>query len=185
MTFRPNLSKLDAEGRARLRELDAQINAILDPIREDRKIKDAKGKRNRKAALGRTDGQRAPQLEDPKYLSWIRGLPCVGCVQDKTPSRSMRCEAAHVRFGDARAGWAPTGMGQKPDDRRTLPLCCGHHREGPKAQHGARERAWWEARDICPPALCAALSAAYEAGEDGAAVIRAFVAQAQPKPRTP
>lgn len=65
-------------------------------------------------------------------------------------------------------------MGQKPHDRRTLPLCCGHHREGPKAQHAAGERAWWEARSIYPPALCADLSAAYDAGADGNAIIAKY-----------
>ena len=56
-------------------------------------------------------------------------------------------------------------MAEKPDDRRTVPLCRDCHLDGPKAQHRTNERAWWEALGIYPPDLCADLIASYEAGE--------------------
>lgn len=132
-----------AEDRARFYALRAELNDLNADAAAARK--EARREQQKATKLARAEspmqGQRDPRLEDAKYLSWIRGLKCVGCVQDRTPSRSMRCEAAHVRFADARAGWSHTGMGTKCHDRRTLPLCAGHHREGPKSQHAAGERA--------------------------------------------
>jgi hypothetical protein len=169
-----------AEDRARFYALKAELNDLNAEAAAARKETRRTQRKATKAARDEApfDGQRDPRREDPNYLAWIRGLKCIGCVQDQTPSRSMRSEAAHVRFADARAGWSHTGKGTKPHDRRSLPLCAGHHREGPKSQHAAGERRWWEARDIYPPELCAALEAAYEAGDDGNDVIRSFVARA-------
>jgi hypothetical protein len=42
-------------------------------------------------------------------------------------------------------------MGEKPDDRRTLPLCAQHHLTGPDAQHSSNERRWWEQWGIYLP----------------------------------
>jgi hypothetical protein len=57
---------------------------------------------------------------NPDYLRFIRRLPCAVCC-------SMRnIEAAH--FG-------PRGLGQKADDRQTLPLCHKHHRTGNDSYH--------------------------------------------------
>lgn len=175
---------LDADKRDALRLAKARIAEIMAPNREAaRKARKAHRKATKEArGSAPMKGQREPRLEDGPYLTWIRGLKCIACVQDQTPSRSMRSEAAHVRFADAKSGWSHTGKGEKPHDRRTLPLCHGHHREGPKAQHARGERAWWEARRISPPDLCAALSAAYDAGQDGAEVVRQFVRDADRQP---
>lgn len=55
----------------------------------------------------------------PAHLQWIRGHECsvhnTECKGD--------IEAAHVRTGTG------GGMGMKPHDRFTLPLCNGHHGE--------------------------------------------------------
>ena len=91
-------------------------------------------------------GQRRPRLKDPTHLALIRRQPC--CICGK-PGPS---HAAHIRCGYPEAGWSPTGMGQKPDDWRTLPLCAEHHLHGPDAQHRFNERRWWEAHGIYPPA---------------------------------
>ena len=53
-------------------------------------------------------------------------------------------------------------MQRKPSDRFAVPLCAAHHREGPKAQHAAGERAWWAARGIDPYALAETLYARFE-----------------------
>ncbi len=117
-------------------------------------------------------GQRQPRERHRVYLQWIRTLPCVACgTEGKT---TLGCHAAHVRYADAEAGWKNPGLQSKPDDRRTLPLCPAHHVDGPKAQHRANERGWWEALGIKPPQLCAALSVAFDGGRDGAQVVRAF-----------
>jgi hypothetical protein len=47
--------------------------------------------------------------------------------------RRSPCDAAHVRIG------ALAGIGQKPSDRRTTPLCHKHHME----QHSVGERTFW------------------------------------------
>lgn len=75
------------------------------------------------------------------HLAWIRTLPCA--------VRSARCgsrvHAHHVRTGTG------GGMGLKPDDRHTVPLCPAHHLElhngGAmtfEARHGVRLRAFAE-----------------------------------------
>jgi hypothetical protein len=73
---------------------------------------------------------RLPHVDEhrhPAHLSWIRSLPCAvrGC-----PRRS---EAAHVRLNTG------GGMGLKPDDCWTIPLCGpnGHHAEQHRIGHGA------------------------------------------------
>lgn len=60
------------------------------------------------------------------HLAFIRSLPCCRC--GRSPS-----QAAHVRMGTG------GGMGMKPDDRYTVPLCADHHRE----QHQVGEKAFW------------------------------------------
>ena len=102
-------------------------------------------------------GQRRPRLKDPEYLAFIRRQPC--CVCGK-PGPS---QAAHVRAGYLEAGWRSTGLGEKPDDRRALPLCAFDHLDGPDAQHRGGERAWWEARGLYPPELAAAFGEVYGA----------------------
>ena len=100
-------------------------------------------------------GQRRPRIRDADYLAFIRRQPC--CVCGK-PGPS---HAAHVRAGYPEAGWRPTGLGEKPDDRRTLPLCAFDHLEGPDAQHRGNEREWWRSRGLSPTAVAAAYVEAY------------------------
>jgi hypothetical protein len=52
-------------------------------------------------------------------------------------------------------------MQTKPDDRYALPVCRGHHRDGPDAQHRTNERAWWSAHGIDPLSLAAQLYERY------------------------
>lgn len=53
----------------------------------------------------------------PRHLEYIRTLPCVIC--DAPPPS----EACHLRMG------LGGGMGIKPDDRLTIPMCHRHHDE--------------------------------------------------------
>ncbi len=83
-----------------------------------------------------------------KHLEFIRSLPCLVCLDHTS------VEAAHVRFSDWRVGKRQTGMGEKPDDTWTVPLCGVHHRE----QHGGNERAFWTNEGIDPIIVALALS---------------------------
>jgi hypothetical protein len=60
----------------------------------------------------------APQIRNSSHLRWIRGFECA--VRDA--ECSGRIEAAHVRTG------TDGGLGVKPSDCWTIPLCTLHHR---------------------------------------------------------
>jgi hypothetical protein len=145
-----------------------------EAIRKGSEARRAANKRERKARpkVARAAGQRQPRKREPAYLQWVRRLPCVACAAEGKIIPG--CHAAHIRYADAAAGWTSPGLQSKPDDRRSLPLCPDHHTDGPDAQHRANERVWWSARGINPPALCSALSAAFDGGSDGALIVQAF-----------
>lgn len=148
---------LTDDKRERLAAAKAEIAEILAPVTEaERKARKEARRAMVKRVGKRASGQRQPRVKENAYLAFIRRHPCEVC------GATRRIEAAHVRSGYADAGWRPTGMQEKPDDRRTLPLCADHHREGPKAQHAARERDWWASHGIYPPDRCAVLSAEYD-----------------------
>lgn len=71
------------------------------------------------------------------HLDFIRSMPCCVC------GHSPRSEAAHVRAG------TDGGLGVKPSDRFTVPLCHDHHR----IQHTIGELAFWSQRGVDPTAL--------------------------------
>jgi hypothetical protein len=79
---------------------------------------------------------------DLPYLALVRQLPCLKCGME--PS-----EAAHVRFASAAFGKA-SGLGRKPDDRHSVPLCSGCHRLDRDAQHSRGEREFWDSIGINP-----------------------------------
>lgn len=127
--------------------------------------------------------QRQPRERNGAYMAWIARSPCVACMAlgrgFVTP-----VEVAHIRFGDPDRGWQPTGAAQKPDDRRTAPLCVAHHRIGPEAQHGRGERQWWAWLGVDPINLVADLNAAYDAGGMPAGVVARHAGLAQRRRRT-
>lgn len=71
---------------------------------------------------------REPRIELPRHLAYIRSLPCIFCG---APPPS---QAAHFRAG-------VTGMGTKPHDFYTFPMCARHHQE--QTGHKQGELAWW------------------------------------------
>src|SRR6266702_2644118 len=94
----------------------------------------------------RADPRRAAQ-----HLAFVRLLPCVIC--------SIRpSQAAHVRRG------TDGGMGMKPSDKYSTPLCAAHH----DAQHASGEITFWSFYGI-DPVDCASrlwtVSGDLEAGE--------------------
>ena len=118
-------------------------------------------KRHKKAQVSSFAGQRKPSVKSPRHLAFVRRLPCVCCVREPAG------EAAHVRMASAEHEKSETGIGRKPDDRDSVPLCGWCHREGPEAQHKAGEAAFWDRLGIDPIKLGRALwalSGDFEAG---------------------
>lgn len=98
--------------------------------------------------------QREPRERDEKHLRLIRQLPCLIC-------HVCPCGvAAHVRYASVAYGKPEPGIGAKPDDRWTVPLCPSHHQD----QHRYGEREWWRQHGIDPLAVASALHTAPDLG---------------------
>lgn len=80
------------------------------------------------------------RIEDRKHLAFVRTLPCLA-TGAWGPS-----EAAHLRGASPLHGKGTTGMGTKPDDRWTVPMCHSAHMR----QHTMNEAAFWEGLGINP-----------------------------------
>lgn len=79
-------------------------------------------------------GVREPdRIECKAHLQWIRGCLCLML----TSECSGPIEAAHIRNG------TDGGMGQKPSDCYTVPLCRHHH----AMQHAVGEKTFWAGCD--------------------------------------
>lgn len=67
-----------------------------------------------------------PKSEGPircaSYLQWVRGHNCV-CAETDPTGCEGKIQAAHVRRG------TDGGIGMKPSDCYSLPLCSSHHGE--------------------------------------------------------
>ncbi len=59
--------------------------------------------------------KRATRWRSPAHTAFVRSFCCAMC------GSHTNIEAAHVRMGSG------AGIGQKPDDWRTAPLCAGPH----------------------------------------------------------
>lgn len=88
---------------------------------------------------------RDPRQHDRSHLAAIRKCPCVIC------GREPCGVAAHVRM--TAPGKPNPGIGAKPHDRYTVPLCDKHH----KVQHGMGEAKFWQVIGIDAISLAAAL----------------------------
>ena len=80
------------------------------------------------------------------HLALIRRLPCLSCDTDPTG------EAAHLRSSGL--GKSITGVGIKPDDKWTLPLCHTCHMR----QHEIGETEFWAELGINPFLIAAKLA---------------------------
>tara|TARA_X000001382_G_scaffold47032_1_gene31847 strand:+ start:541 stop:873 length:333 start_codon:yes stop_codon:yes gene_type:complete len=80
-------------------------------------------------------------IRSKKHLMFVASKPCLICGREDV-------QAAHVRYSGA-------GMGMKPCDIFTTPLCLDHHRE----QHTMNEKMFWILYKINPiaRAMCFAL----------------------------
>jgi hypothetical protein len=93
--------------------------------------------------------QKSPPQKSKKHLDFIRGLSCCVCLNP------IETEAAHVRMSVAMAGKLNPGVGAKPHDSWTVPLCGRHHRE----QHEGSEPKFWQSVGIDPLSLAKELHA--------------------------
>ena len=79
----------------------------------------------------RLEPRRGP-VRSAEYLTWIRTLGCVVC--SRVSGGATVIEAAHTNALGSR------GMEQKTTDFSAIPLCSGHHREGPDSYHRPGEQ---------------------------------------------
>lgn len=93
------------------------------------------------------------RAHDNAHLEAIRQLPCL----NPTCRRDPAGVAAHVRFACAEARKPITGMGIRPDDNYTLPLCQSCHTDAVDAQHKGSEVAFWNRLGIDALKISAAL----------------------------
>ena len=94
---------------------------------------------------------KAEHDEDKDYLALVRQLPCLKCGME--PS-----EAAHVRFASSAFG-KTSGLGKKPPDRFSLPLCASCHRLARDAQHNRNEQEFWASLGLNPLLIASQLYA--------------------------
>ena len=99
--------------------------------------------------------QRRPRQFAPDHLAAIRRLPCIACLDN------ISTEACHIRYSDSRIAKVNAGIGQKPDDKFTVPLCGDCHRK----QHTGSERKFWASHGIDPILIALALYAARDTEE--------------------
>ena len=86
-----------------------------------------------------------PSGKSPTHLDLIRQLPCL--------LSGRPAEAAHIRYADAAHGKGISGMGRKPEDKWTVPLCPELHRLLKGCQHDSDEVGWWAQFRIDPLAV--------------------------------
>ena len=118
---------------------------------------------------------RRPRQRSGLHLKWIRTLPCAIC------GKQGGIHAAHLRAASLRHGKLGTGIGQKPDDAWTTPLCAEHHILGETAQHQDQELKFWAEHGVDPFVL--ALSLWRASGDDDVAFLILAEARRKPAPR--
>jgi hypothetical protein len=82
-------------------------------------------------------------VRNPKYLAWIRTLPCLVC------GARRGIEASHT---------GPHGLGQKSPDTSAIPLCTKHHRTGKDSYHKLGPRKFAELHKLDIPAIVSRLN---------------------------
>lgn len=98
---------------------------------------------------GKKPAFKTPRERDDVHLMAIRQCLCVGC------GSTDRVEAAHVRLASG-AHNKKSGMGEKPDDKWTVPLCQVCHRK----QHNMGELTFHHDLGINPVLMAIELYAA-------------------------
>jgi hypothetical protein len=81
--------------------------------------------------------QRDPRIKDEKFLNFVREQPCMVC------GRPPKSQAAHIRMGNIALDKRPTGLGERPSDKWSVPLCAGCHMDGSLSVHRTGEEQFW------------------------------------------
>lgn len=76
--------------------------------------------------------KRSTRYRSQAHCNHVRSHACVVC------DAAAPIEVAHVRLGSG------AGMGQRPDDHRTVALCKSCHQR----QHTVGEQTFWQGRDV-------------------------------------
>ena len=78
--------------------------------------------------------KRSSRWRSTAHCNYVRGFACCNCHE------TANVQVAHVRIG------SNAGMGQKPDDWRTVPLCGPQEGRGGchDLQHRMGERTFWD-----------------------------------------
>ena len=113
---------------------------------------------------------RRGRVRDPKYLAWIRTLPCVCCYRALfVGSMAFADFWMSYWYGGmwprqpSEAGHTgPHGLSQKSHDRSAIPLCGEHHRTG-KASYERLGKKFWVFWGLDRIELTKELVARYEA----------------------
>jgi hypothetical protein len=90
-----------------------------------------------------TNSRTPHPVRNPKYLAWIRTLPCLVC------GARRGIEASHT---------GPHGLGQKSPDRSAIPLCTKHHRTGKDSYHKLGPRKFAELHNLDIPSIVGRLN---------------------------
>ena len=131
-------------GRASARTAGAACLGRSEPMKSFRIRRPA-------TAFSRMPRQRRPRERARSHLKWIATLPCAICLAEG------RSQAAHIRLASAAHGKRAVGLGEKPDDCWTVPLCVEHHLTGMEAQHRMVEADFWRQHRRDPFSLALAL----------------------------
>lgn len=105
---------------------------------------------------------RQPRRQSGEHLKFIRSLPCVVC------SSRRNIQAAHLRSINLIYGKRESGIGAKPNDAYSLPLCSEHHEQ----QHKGNELTFWASHNVDPFKTAAALFACSGDDEAGELVVK-------------
>jgi hypothetical protein len=82
-----------------------------------------------------------PRAHDETYLARLRQLPCI-----QPCCGALAVDAAHIRMASAIYGATEAGVGAKPHDFWTLPLCRHHH----ELQHRIGTKRFWDQLGMDP-----------------------------------
>lgn len=91
----------------------------------------------KRSALKRKPRKKQPG-DDPKYLEWIRTLPCWVCSSTPDIARLAHPELRRVEAHHA----GDHGFAQKAPDRTAIPLCAYHHRLSMYSAHLLGKNFW-------------------------------------------
>lgn len=96
---------------------------------------------------------RKKEGKNPVYLEWLHTLPCAVFSVDRLFSKCYGRVTAH--HAGAR------GLSQRSPDWEAIPLCCGHHQDGPHSVHRLGKK-FWQFHGIEKDVLISALNRAFE-----------------------